>query len=55
MSAFVADVPNNVLSVGSLLRKDWSLSSSGSELEALWRIQSGYGDAAECAMDFSRS
>ena len=32
VSAF-ADVPNNVLSVGSLLRKGWSLSSSGNELE----------------------
>ena len=34
VSAFVADVPNNVLSVGSLLRKDWSLSNSGSDLKA---------------------
>ena len=36
VSAFVADVPNNVLSVGSLLRKGWSLSSSGSELEVCY-------------------
>ena len=30
--AFVADVPNNVLSVGSLLSRGWKLSNNGSEM-----------------------
>lgn len=32
ISAFVADAPNNVLSVGNLLRKGWSLGSDGGEV-----------------------
>ena len=63
VSAFVADVPNNVLSVGSLLRKGWSLSSSGSELEVCfggynldlvtWQNVPWIFHEVETVMDFS--
>lgn len=33
LTAFVADVPNNVLSVGNLLQKGWQLGNDGSSLE----------------------
>ena len=32
VTAFVADVPNNVLSVGSLLRRGWKLSNLGTDM-----------------------
>ena len=35
ITAFVADVPNNVLSLGTLLRKGWTLGSSGSEVQVM--------------------
>ena len=37
ISAFVADAPNNVLSVGNLLRKGWNLSSDGGEVSVTWQ------------------
>ena len=35
ITAFVANAPNNVLSLGTLLRKGWTLGSSGSEVQVI--------------------